>query len=247
MLQKLNLVFEIKLTTASIIAIIAFFHAMPLYAELPFIPIAENSWEEGYDESQPVSAYIYMGTIIGNERRRVDPDVLLVHLPSMNSSMLCVEIMSRDARYYARSKYYISGRSTGIYRIEIPTRIPEKLKSYMADEISVIAELKDSCEHPEMTSFVPVSWSVPEILSRITIQLNVSGAESKLIIPNFSANNNPTVVKCKVIESSLKNTSFDTLCTFGIDDLNLLCKTSLRRRDFGDWLKPINLRIFCAE
>jgi hypothetical protein len=91
---------------------------------------------------------------------------------SLKLLVLCIEIMSRNARYYARSKYQVSGLSAGIYRIEIPTKIPDKLKRYMADE---------------------------------------------------------------------------TLCTFEIDDLNLLCETSLRRRDFGDWLRPVNLKIFCAE
>ncbi len=247
MLRRISLVFKVKLTTAGLISILLFYHARALYAELPLIPITENSWEEEYDESRPVSAYIFMGAIIGNAKRRVDPDLLLVHLPATSSSNLCVEIMSQDARYYARSKYSISGRPTGTYRIELPSRIPGKLKNYIASEVSVLAELKDNCNHSEMTGFVPVSWGTPHNLNQINIQLSVSGADSKLIIPDSNEGGKRTIVKCRLIESSIKNTSFDTLCTFAIADLNSLCKTSLRRQHFGDWLKAEQLRIFCAK
>lgn len=247
MLRRFNRIFRVIVMTAALIVILAFFNAGLLYAELPIIPIAKNSWEENYDESRPVSAYLYMGTIIGNEKRRVDPDLLIVHLPKTNSSMLCVEIMSRDARYYARSNYVISGLSPGIYRIEIPTKFSNTLKKYMAYDISILAELKDSCENPEMTSYIPVSWGVPNNSDLITIQLNVSGAVSKLIIPNKIDPGDQKIVNCGIIEDGMQNTSFDTLCTFKTNDLNSLCEISLRRRRFGDILKPKKLKIFCGE
>jgi hypothetical protein len=188
-----------------------------------------------------------MGTIIGNEKINVDPDLLIIHLPKTNISMLCVEIMSRDARYYARGSYVISGLSKGIYRIELPTIYSGTIKSYKANEISVLAELKDSCESHDILSFIPVSWGQPNNSNHITIQLNVGGAASKLIFPNRTDTESIENVKCRIIDSGVKNTSFDTLCTFKTNDLSQLCEINLMRRRFGDILKPNKLRIYCEE
>jgi hypothetical protein len=247
MLRVLYSALEIKFFTVHLLTILVFFYAIPIWAEPLYIPVVEGSWEENYDEPRPVSGYLYMGTIIGNEKMSVDPDLLIVHLPKTNSSMLCVEIMSRDARYYARANYVISGLSTGIYRIELPTIFSNTLKNYKADEISVLAELKDGCESPDMISFIPVSWGLPNNSNLITIQLNVSGAASKLIIPDRTDNGSKENVKCRIIDSGVKNTSFDTLCTFKTNDLSSLCEISLRRRRLGDILRPKKLRIFCGE
>ena len=217
------------------------------YAEPPLIPIVDNSWIENYDKTRPVSGDLYVGSIVGEAERQVDPAQLLVHLPLTNSPKLCVEIISRDARYYARSEYDISGRSTGIYRIELPTKLPKKLKDYRADEVGVRADLRDDCDQLELTSLIPVSWGIPKNTGRATIQLNTSEVESKLIIPKNSQDAERQIITCHAVDSGRRKTSFDTLCSLSVTDLSQLCEITLRRQHFGHWLPDKKLRIFCRS
>jgi hypothetical protein len=247
MLRRLYCEFRLERTTTVFLMILYLFIVMPVYAELPIIPIVAGSWKETYNEKTTTSSAIYRGTIIGNEKKQVDPNSLVVYLPSTQNSMLCVKISSIDARYYARAKYRITGYNAGIYRIEMPTTNHDVLSKYTADKICVLAELKISCERPERISFIPISWGRPTNEKKITIQLNARGYKSNLVIPNSRGGNDSRTMECNLIESHLSKISFDTLCTFEIEDLNSLCEIYLMLHKYGSWRKPEQLEIFCAK
>jgi hypothetical protein len=150
----------------------------PAHSELLVLPIADESWNESYDELRPVSADLYAGAVLGTANKYVDPAKLFVHLPETKNPRLCVKISSRDARYYAESEYDVSGLSEGVYRIQFPTIHRGQLVKYLAIEISVLAMLKDNCENPDFTSVIPVSWEVAKDTSQFTIQLKAGDTQT---------------------------------------------------------------------
>jgi hypothetical protein len=211
------------------------------------LSLAKESWRESYAETRPVSAGLYAGAIIGDPKQYIDPAQLMVYLPATNSPKLCVKIITHDARYYAESEYHVSDGSAGLYRVEFPTEYSKQLRKYLAEEVGVVAMLKDRCEDPAFSSLVPASWGTTKDVTRLTIQLKTSGTQTKLVIPDSTSPEGKQVERCRPLAQDIKKTAFDTLCSFTIRDPTLLCSTSVRRRHYGRSVKPRRIKLLCES
>lgn len=215
--------------------------------EPPLLRLTEGSWRESYDEARPVSGGLYVGTIFGDASNTIDTDRLFVHLPRTSAPILCVEVVTRDARYQAKAFYSVAGRAAGAYQLELRSDYTDKLESYRADEVGVTARLMNDCDQGQPIALVPVSWGVVGDARQVTVQLNASGLQSRLLIQEDTDSKGKQIVDCELIEQDATKTSFDTLCQFSATVFTKLCDLRLRQRRHGRWLRDKKLKLMCAQ
>ncbi len=171
----------------------------------PLLKAMPPTWEVyhgGPNGRIPVSGEVRVGIMASESNNKVSPRSFFVKIPGQEakSSILCVEISSRDGVYEARLPYDITKFEAGVYEFELPTRYYSELRNYSAREITILARVGRGCEsNPEY--YVPSDWQSPAFGSEnLYIYLNSDvSTEVNFLNPDTKSKE---VVKCTRINES---------------------------------------------
>lgn len=182
------------------------------YAQSTSRQLEELTFTDSYIREVPVSGTVRAGIFIGNPRDTIQNGTFFVKLPTINTSKLCIDIVSRDGRYSAAIKYDIQNLLSGIYELPVLKKYKNSLnhvQQYKSGDIAVLASLKENC-NSTTKGFVPVRWDRPNFDDDLIILINSTNAFETSItwIDGRDTNHKSKCLKLKGAEY----VAFDTLC-----------------------------------
>jgi hypothetical protein len=159
-----------------------------------------TEFKETYLDTPPLSRGVVVGAhIVGLQVEGADRgfDVSKLHVALGDSTksapVLCVTLASRDGRYNAEASYGLAGASGASARLETRSAYAQKLSSYEASDIAMLAVPAKSCADAKTDNLTAVLLGSAEA-SNLVIQLAAGDARVRAQLgQNNKAISNPVV------------------------------------------------------
>lgn len=181
---------------------------------LPVAQLQSGRFNEVLRPEAPVAGYDVMGLAVDSGKEKVNALRLYVRRPSDATSLVCVEISSRDGGYVASNTYILPASPPGSY-VEIPVTSPSPLGTSHVDlfqaaspqTLAVLARV-DSCS-ARSDRILPLAWGTPPDSGALRLIVSVqSGRTSASLIVNQSPSGQQACAP--VMEG--RRTAFDAVC-----------------------------------
>jgi len=164
-------------------------------------------YKEEVKEEAPVSGRSLLGLFVGGPSWSATPDISVQSKAAAAEERVCLTIVSRDGRYYARNEYNLPSRSSAEpVQLPVETRHPEIFAKAPDDGIAILVE-NGACDVRQPV--YRIARIAPGRISRtVTALVNTGRAEATLIVGDPGAE---TRHACSPISEG-KRTTFDTTC-----------------------------------
>jgi hypothetical protein len=144
---------------------------------------AGTSLYEAYLESPPpltrgatVGAAI-IGIRLADESSSFNPEEIRAQLGRERPEQLCLKIISRDGRYFARARYRTEGVSAEAPRLAFQSSYGQKLESYGSSDIAVsLMAASKVCDERGNRAFVATALGPKSSRQRLLVQLRAGDA-----------------------------------------------------------------------
>lgn len=175
----------------------------PLAQEAPLTRVAEpvdGRIGEHFDRSgsADVSGGMIVGAMLGEIAKAFPPDQIWIATPSEKIT-LCLQALSRDGLYSARSRYHLTGVTDGMEgtRLMPFTHLAGSLRGYADDEVAIIATAGDDqgqCRSGDARLFPRVQPGLTAGEADLLLQLNAAGRSAAWIVTEDGRRNDCTRV-----------------------------------------------------
>lgn len=172
---------------------------------LPAQDVIAEPWEVWYT-NVPVSGGVRVGVMTGSGHSNVNPERFYVRLPEGDEGRVCVEISSRDGRYEAELAYDVPGPVSGVKPFTLPTAHRDKLSSYTAGDLSILAFRGASCDE-EPQSFLVAAWS--QVAVPDTVHIVINSPDPALLVGRGAES---LSIACEVSASKVPSKAFNREC-----------------------------------
>ena len=182
--------------------------------QLPVAQLQSGRFNEVMRPEAPVAGDDIMGLTVDSGKPTVNATRLYVRRPADATSLVCIEISSRDGGYVASNTYILPASPPGSY-VEIPVASPSPLgtshidlfKAASPQVLGVLARV-DSCS-ARSDKLLPLAWGTPPDSGALRLIISVqSGRTSASLIVNESP---PGQHACAPVTEG-RRTAFDALC-----------------------------------
>lgn len=136
--------------------------------------------------SADVSGGMIVGALLGGMASTFPPDHIWIATPSERVT-LCLQALSRDGFYSARTRYQLTGVTDGMAgtRLMPFTRLSDSLRGYDDDEVAIIATAADDqgqCRSGDARLFPRVQPDLGPGEAEMLLQLNAAGRSAAWIV-----------------------------------------------------------------
>jgi hypothetical protein len=132
---------------------------------------------ERFLEDVPVGGLTLAGLQIEGNGIRPDPSNLSVLLPLHTRTLLCVKVNTIDGRYSGRAEYDVSASPPGQHALPYNSAFRSRLLQYKADEVAILAELKNRCTDSELPEALLVAAWAGRARPRVIVLVNGNSAD----------------------------------------------------------------------
>ncbi|PVV11068.1 MAG: hypothetical protein B6D77_07385 [gamma proteobacterium symbiont of Ctena orbiculata] len=200
-------------------------HAQEPVAELKTIP-----FQESYLEEAPVSGRVIAGVTLAG----YGSSALLSLLPPASAigSSVCVQVMTRDGRYWSKNTFQLPGSiDTTPVALEYPSEHQEYLKHQNSGDITMLGSARNCSETDTSTVFLSSTGVDKGEEPVVSVYVNSSRSDTYLSVKNDVNKRRP--VRCQTIQEG-RRTGYDTICKINLNELaaspdNLSIKIIRRR------------------
>lgn len=136
--------------------------------------------------SADVSGGMIVGALLGEITAAFPPEQIWIATPSERVT-LCLQALSRDGLYSARSRYSLTGVTDGMEgtRLMPFTHLADSLRGYADDEVAIIATAGDDqgrCRSGDARLFPRVQPGLTAGEADLLLQLNAAGRSAAWIV-----------------------------------------------------------------
>lgn len=143
---------------------------------------------ESFDRSgsADVSGGMIVGALLGGIATAFPPDQVWIATPARQVT-LCLQALSRDGLYSARSRYRLRGAADGMggTRLMPFTRLSDSLQRYADDEVAIVATAADDkgqCRSDDAQLLPRVQPDLTPGEADLLLQLNAAGRSAAWIV-----------------------------------------------------------------
>jgi hypothetical protein len=197
--------------------------------------------QERYDDV-PVGGRVDMGLFFGEPDAEADIENLRLAVPTGPSAAVCLELNTIDGAIWARGRYDLTGRSAGIYKLQLPLTRASRLRRYRSREVAVRVH-ESSCETQGGQLFL-VTWQrsvSPGATRRCWLQLNSDAFETTIAVS--AADGAHHTDKCTSLTTHLAHRTFNQECLLQFPVSQKPAEAIIERRTAGSFLPQITLRV----
>lgn len=150
---------------------------------------------------------------------KFSPDRLRIALGGRprESGTLCLKIISRDGKYFARGLYELQPGTQVVVPPEFPSKYKARIAAYDVADIAVSAARSASCDDLRDASWVPVVYDTPAPASKLVVQLRAGDSRLRAQI---GSETNETVGPAVLCTSPVSGPTigFTTECTLPLPE-----------------------------
>jgi len=218
------------------------------YSSEPLAVLDPNSpvLNEVYKDEVPVSGKVIAG--VGMSGLAVKG--VLALFPKVKSSLgfACVQVMSRDGRYWAENTFVLPEIDLGDgVQVSYPSKYNNLLNEYSADDLAILS-YSGRCEKKKVNNFMVTTRQKLVDKSRaLIVYVNSSRADTYIRVMNDSTKK--VAKKCRKITEG-RRTGYDTICRVDMPEETSAVnpvKLSVYRRKFNKSLKPVQFLVALPE
>lgn len=218
--------------------------SLVVWADVPVAVLdpATKQLKEDYKDEVPVSGRVVAGlSLAGLEL----PGELAI-LPSQSEAgaRICVQVMSRDGRYWAENNFVLPEVVAGAaVHLRYESRYLEELNLAGADDLALLSFF-GSCDADQEREYVLTSRAKLSSGDRaLIIYVNSARADTYAGILNRAQREKPQ--RCRVLTEG-RRTGYDTICELalreGDSELDAL-RIKIFRRKYEKSLRPVELTV----
>ncbi|RLA44225.1 MAG: hypothetical protein DRR04_10640 [Gammaproteobacteria bacterium] len=210
------------------------------YAEL--LDLKDEGLQEAYSEEVPVSGRVIAGVSFAGT---VFPGELAIFpLGASAGDKVCVQIMSRDGRYWAENNFLLpDGALDGPIQLRYDSHYADELQAFESNDLAILSRL-GACDDPANDKYVLSSRGKLADRGRaLLVFVNSARADTYAGVMNRPDREKPR--KCRRIVEG-RRTGYDTICEIALreDDAGLEnLEIKVYRRKYEKSLKPETLLV----
>jgi hypothetical protein len=173
--------------------------------------LTEIHFREELRRLVPVAGEVLVGVVSGQANQSINPNSLYLRLVSSTARSLCVDVISRDATYFASIVYDIAGTTPGIYKLRFPTSYGSQLASFKIFELGLLASTKTDCSSGRQPDRIfPVYWtSNPQPTAPLAVLVNAGTSDAVLRVATDTGIRDHS---CRDASGALRRTAYDKEC-----------------------------------
>jgi hypothetical protein len=203
---------------------------------------AAEALEEVYKDDVPVSGRVVAGLSMAGVP--LPGTLALLPRQDVGGGQVCVQVMSRDGRYWAENNFLLPGGIVdGPVRLQYESRYSDELNAAQADDLALLSYL-GGCGDQNTREYVLTSRDKLSDGERsLVIYVNSARADTYAGIVNRAKREKPQ--KCRRITEG-RRTGYDTICRIALQDADAelgALQVKVFRRKYEKNLKPVELRV----
>ena len=203
---------------------------------------AAGQLQEVYKDEVPVSGRVIAGLSLAGVP--LPGKLAIFPQASASGSKVCVQVMSRDGRYWAQNNFLIPAASVdGPVRLQYDSRYSEQLNQAAAFDLAILSYL-GPCVTAGTPEYVLSSRAkLSDQANALVIYVNSARADTYASVVNRSKRGKPT--KCRRFTEG-RRTGYDTICEIALQDGDAALEqlqVKVFRRKYEKSLKPVDLRV----
>ena len=192
---------------------------LPSLADEPIAHLKHRPFQEAYKDEVPVSGRVVVGVSLTGSAVST---AMLALLPPQSAagSSVCVQVMSRDGRYWSRNTYELpDGISTREVSLEYPSQHQEFLRELQHEDLAVLGSAGDCSDTDLGAIFLTSAGKQDTSPAQMKVFVNSSRADTYIAVKNHPSQSRPS--HCRTIEEG-RRTGYDTICSLAISELGTL-------------------------
>jgi hypothetical protein len=210
----------------------------------------QQGLEEVYSDEVPVSGRVVAGVVLTGVYR--PGDMVIYPRDAEAGSRVCVQVMSRDGRYWAENNFRLPAENTTgplssinePVSLQYDSRYDSELRLFEADDLAVLSSPRE-CGAKGSDSYFPATHTrVTGANKALLVYINSGRADSFVRVTNRTSVDKPH--KCRRFTEG-RRTGYDTLCEVALlpsDAALEALDISIYRRKYDKNLKKENLHVW---
>ncbi|RRQ22350.1 hypothetical protein [Thiohalobacter thiocyanaticus] len=205
-------------------------HVGVVFAETPVAQLAQRPFNELFQDEAPVSGRVVAGVLVTGS---TSVNALnLMPPPSYAGGSVCIQVMSRDGRYWSENTFTLPERIDATrVALEYPSRHEAFLHGLDFGELAILGTAGECGSGGVDTLLLSGVQPSEERAPSISIFINSGRADTYISVSNVDEHRRPS--RCRKIEQG-RRTGFDTVCRIDLVELTPLHQSLdvrvLRRR-----------------
>jgi len=201
---------------------------------------------EVYKDEVPVSGKVIAG--VGMSGLAVNGELALFPKAESSLGFACVQVMSRDGRYWAENTFVLPEIDLGDrVQVSYPSKYNDLLNEYDADDLAILS-YSGRCEKKKVNNFMVTTRQKLVDKSRaLIVYVNSSRADTYIRVMNDPLKK--VTKKCRKITEG-RRTGYDTICRVDMSERTPAVnpvKLGIYRRKFNKSLKPVQFLVVLPE
>lgn len=226
-----------RLVSITLVTWVAVVQASVSSAQTPVAQLKHRPFNEHFQDEAPVSGRVVAGALISG----VSATNAMNLLPPVSAagSSVCIQVMSRDGRYWSENTFELPERfDTGAVGLEYPSRHEDFLNGLDFGELAILGTAGECDTADRHILFLASARAAGGDAPGIDVLVNSGRADTYITVSNRPGERRPH--RCRKIEQG-RRTGFDTICHI---DLQALAPVSERlevrilRRRYERMLPP---------
>jgi hypothetical protein len=193
--------------------------AFPYCIRAQSIRLQHPPYVESFVGKPKVSGNLLVGLLFGEAVGSFKPSAIgLLIAPQFAGRPVCVDISSRDGRYFAQNMYNLPAASGSIMPFEVVSAYSEQLSRYDIRDIAVTVRLVSDCNSPDEGEIIPATlnstFRPAEKSANSPLLVTLVNAEPDRLKVSLLKNGAETAIaECKS-DTSVVQISFTSSCEF---------------------------------
>ncbi len=208
--------------------------------DIPVLSPLPEGFSEMYQGQIRLSpGAVVFGIEFDDQGAAFNAGALYVHLAKSYDGNLCIKIDSIDGDYWAEIRYDLSGFEQGTHRLKFETSYSEELSQYSADQIAILATVRQYCEGPAKA--VVLTSLAPSPPSDIALYLGSGDYTLSVELPLLEGDK--IAFTCGNVGDTENHRIFDVKCVLPVNERFDYSETLLKRTKLADPNPPQPIRL----
>lgn len=204
-----------RLVSITLVAWLAVVYAAASSAQTPVAQLKHRPFNERFQDEAPVSGRVVAGALISGIPAANGMNLL----PPVSAagSSVCVQVMSRDGRYWSENTFELPERiDTAAVDLEYPSRHGDYLNGLDFGELAILGTAGECATADKHTLFLASTKATGGEAPGIDVLVNSGRADTYIGVSSHPEQRRPR--RCRRIEQG-RRTGFDTICHIDVKTL----------------------------
>ena len=201
--------------------------------------------QEDYRQEVPVSGRVITGISLSGDLLEEKSFFSILTPEPKSPFKVCVQILSRDGRYWAENEFFIDGGPSDVSLLEYPSKFQEQLTEYPATDLAVLTQ-EGRCDNKGKALIS--GWHTKKYNTAKSAWIYLNTARTDAFASGYYGNKWGETILCERIETG-KRTGYDSICKLSLAAANqdVISIIKIQRRRFDRMLPTVKIEVSLPE